>query len=271
MPRKSRKMSPLNYYHIIIRGNNKQDLFFDELDKNKFIKELIKTKEKYHYSLYAYVLMPNHIHICIKDNEDSLSNIIHSLLVSYALYFNKKYERIGYVFQDRFHSEAIEDEIYLKNVIRYIHLNPEKAGIEKYNKYRWSSYNKYLSEQDKMIDKEEILRLFSEKGDEIEIFQQFHSEKTEKEIEKELVKYEIKSRLEDEELYNILLSIYTKDEIQNLCRLNKQNLEKYIEEIIEIKGVNDAQITRVTGINVNIVRYIRRKLKSKKDITKTCP
>ena len=144
MPRKSRKKGPLNYYHIIIRGNNKQDIFFDEMDRKKFIEELEKTKEKYNYCLYAYVLMPNHVHLCIKDNKSAISKIMHSLLVRYVEYFNKKYERIGYLFQDRFKSVPIENYEYLKYVIRYIHLNPEKAGIIEHRQYRWSSYSEYL-------------------------------------------------------------------------------------------------------------------------------
>lgn len=264
MPRGSRKTSPFNYYHIIARGNNKQDIFFDEMDRKKFMKELIKVKEKYSYSLYAYVLMPNHIHLCIKDNKQALSKIMHSLLVSYAEYFNKKYERIGYLFQDRFLSEPIENEIYLKNVIRYIHFNPEKAGIQKYNQYRWSSYLKYLSMKEENVDKDEILKMFSENSNKILQFKKFHEEKMSKETAKDLVRYEIKSRLEDEELYDILLSVYSKEEIQNLCRLNKRNLIPYLKYILKVEGTNNTQISRVTGINLQMIKYIKRELKGNK-------
>ncbi len=261
MPRKSRKISPFNYYHVIVRGNNKQDIFFDEMDRNKFINDLSKTKEKYNYSLYAYVLMPNHVHLCIKDNESSISKIIQSLLVSYAEYFNKKYERIGYLFQDRFRSEPIENEMYLKNVIRYIHFNPEKAGIQRYYLYKWNSYAQYLSNTKGIVDKDEILNMFSESYSKIEAFKKFHEEKVNREVMKEFVRYEVKNVLEDEELYEILVFLYSKEEVQNLCRLNKQNLKLYLRDIFEIKGSNNTQIARVTGINLNIIKYIKKELK----------
>lgn len=261
MPRKSRQISPFNYYHIVARGNNKQDLFFDQMDFNKFMKELINTKEKYNYCLYAYVLMPNHIHICIKDNEKNISKVMHSLLVSYAEYYNKKYERTGYVFQDRFYSEPITSDNHLKNVVRYIHLNPEKAGIQKYNQYKWSSYNEYLIKDKKIVDKKEILNIFSEEENSLILFNKFHNEKENINILKELVKYEAKSKLEDKELYEILLSIYSNEEVQNLTRLNKVSLKPYLKEIFEIIGTNNAQISRVTGVNLQLIRSIKKELK----------
>jgi len=261
MPRKSRKKGPLNYYHIIIRGNNKQDIFFDEMDRKKFIEELEKTKEKYNYCLYAYVLMPNHVHLCIKDNKSAISKIMHSLLVRYVEYFNKKYERIGYLFQDRFKSVPIENYEYLKYVIRYIHLNPEKAGIIEHRQYRWSSYSEYLLTKNILIDKEEILELFS---NDLLIFQEFHIEKIDRAQRKKFASYEIKTRIEDDELYEILTDIYSKEEIQNLSRLNKVNVKPYLIDILGIEGCNMKQISRVTGINIGVIKQVKSELNDKK-------
>lgn len=271
MPRNARGKSSLNCYHIIARGNNKQDIFYDTKDKLKFIKELRKTKEKYQYNLYAYALMPNHIHLAIKENQDSISKIMQSLLSSYAQYTNKKYERIGYVFQDRFHSKPIEDEIYLKNVIRYIHLNPQKAGIAPYSKYEWSSYLEYMKKESKLIDKKEIEKIFEKNThDFYHLFQKFHQERMNQNTDEEILEYEIKKVLEDEELYHILEEKFGKEKICNLHRLQKEYRDQLLMKIFEIKGINSLQISRVTGINQKLISNCREKyLKLKK--MEMCP
>lgn len=118
MPRCSRKNAKSFYgvYHIILRGINNQDIFFDDMDRKNFIKRIISTKQKYNYELYAYVLMSNHVHLLIKDKNDSISKIMQSLATSYAIYFNKKYDRIGHLFYNRFHSKCVEDLAYLLNL-----------------------------------------------------------------------------------------------------------------------------------------------------------
>ena len=143
IPRSPRQKSNTNVYHIIVRGINRQDIFLDKQDYRKFLKEIKRTKQTYKYELYAYVLMPNHIHLVINDMNNNLSTFMQSLNVSYINYFNKKYERVGHLFENRFKSMTIEEEVYLKNLVRYIHKNPENAGINKY--YEWTSYNEYLT------------------------------------------------------------------------------------------------------------------------------
>ena len=102
MPRKSRMFGPKKINHIVMRGINKQDIFLDKQDKEKFIKEIKNTKDKYNYELYAYVIMPNHVHLQLCDKEGNISNIMNSLQTRYVSYFNKKYERVGHLFQDRY-------------------------------------------------------------------------------------------------------------------------------------------------------------------------
>lgn len=108
-------------YHCMLRGINKQDIFFEEKDYLEFQNIIKKTKEDYLYQLYSYVLMPNHIHLEIKDENQKLSQIIHSMATSYAIYFNKKYQRAGHVFENRFQSKNVENSYYILNLVRYIH------------------------------------------------------------------------------------------------------------------------------------------------------
>lgn len=129
MPRlpRSENKNETKVYHIIIRGVNKQDIFIDNQDKSKFLQELKLSKQEYNYSIYAYVLMTNHVHLVIFDKNDSLSAIMHKLCTKYAMYFNKKYNRVGHVFQNRFKSIGVDTEEYLKHLVRYIHNNPQKG------------------------------------------------------------------------------------------------------------------------------------------------
>ena len=139
----------MNLYHVIIRGINKQDIFIDDQDKRKFIKEVFLAKEKFEFKLYAYVIMPNHVHLVIKEKQIDISKIMHRIQLAYSEYLNIKYSRVGHVFQGRFYSKNIENEEYLKSVIRYIHFNPDKAGIIRYDQYQWSSYKNYIKNYNK--------------------------------------------------------------------------------------------------------------------------
>ena len=144
MPRQPRRKSHSKVYHCMLRGINKQDIFFEEKDYLEFQDIIKKTKKNFLYQLYSYVLMPNHIHLEIKDKNQKLSPIIHSMATSYANYFNKKYKRVGHVFENRFQSKNVEDHHYMLDLIRYIHQNPVKAGISQMNRYKWSSYLEYF-------------------------------------------------------------------------------------------------------------------------------
>ncbi|HCC07424.1 MAG TPA: transposase [Clostridiales bacterium] len=147
MPRKRREISSTGIYHIMIRGNEKKNIFIDEIDKYKFIKILREKILKTNSIIYAYCLMDNHVHMIVKENTTSISELIKSINVNYVGYFNKKYKRVGHLFADRFKSEVIEDEGYLLMVIRYLHNNPIKAGIvNKADDYKWSSISEYLSD-----------------------------------------------------------------------------------------------------------------------------
>ena len=169
----------------MIRGVNKQEIFFDDQDKIVFINLLTKAKEKYSFSLFAYVLMNNHVEIEIKDNENCISKIIQSVATSYAIYFNEKYDRVGHLFQNRFKSKPVENNNYLINLVRYIHQNPEKAKIELTEKYKWSSYFDYINMRKKIVDIEYVYDLIDK--DRKKAILEF------KEIHKKIIKYLLNS------------------------------------------------------------------------------
>ncbi|SDD78590.1 hypothetical protein SPACI_042220 [Sporomusa acidovorans DSM 3132] len=113
----------------MIRGNERRDIFLDDEDKLTFIDFLYSKKSDEGCLLYAYCLMDNHVHLVIKEGGSGIAKLMKRIGTSYVKYFNQKYQRVGHLFQDRYKSENIENNTYFLTVIRYVHQNPEKAGI----------------------------------------------------------------------------------------------------------------------------------------------
>lgn len=145
--RKSRLTAYKGYYHTIIRGVDKQNIFYEEGDKEYFMKLLEKYGKKHHIEYHCYVIMDNHVHILFKDKKNRLSKFMQTICSIYARYFNKKYDRVGHLFGDRFASEIVKDNSQFLTAVRYIIQNPQKAGICKASEYKWSSYNCYKCNQ----------------------------------------------------------------------------------------------------------------------------
>ena len=144
MPRTARETSSTGIYHVILRGINQQNIFEDDEDKTKFLLILREMKEACDFSLYAYALMSNHVHLLIKVGEQPLEHIFKRIGGKYVYWFNKKYQRTGHLFQDRFKSEPVEDDEYLLTVICYIHYNPPRGGLSSDLNYKYSSFADYL-------------------------------------------------------------------------------------------------------------------------------
>ncbi|TGE38075.1 transposase [Desulfosporosinus fructosivorans] len=164
MPRQQRLQSKSGYYHIMLRGNERRNIFNDDEDRFRLIDILYEKKQGNKFYLHAFCLMDNHVHLFISKGIEDIALVMKRITVSYVHYFNKKYNRIGHLFQDRFRSEAIEGDGYILSLIKYIHQNPVKANMVKTaSEYPWSSYNSYSSENhfSKMLDIDTILGLFS--------------------------------------------------------------------------------------------------------------
>lgn len=157
--RKPRQYSTTGFYHIVIRGNNKQNIFFNKEDRFFFLHLLRKYSKKYCINIHAYCLMENHVHLEIEDYYHHLSIFMQCLSSTYARYFNKKYDRIGHLFQERFASEIILKKDYFLAVLRYILQNPLKAGISIPSKYEWSSYKSY-AKKNNLIQNKLIIEYF---------------------------------------------------------------------------------------------------------------
>lgn len=157
------------FYHIFNRGIRKQNLFNGDKDYQRYLDRLKEYKEKHNISLLAYCLMPNHVHLLIRQNGPKpASQFIQRLHTAYSMYFNKKYALVGHPFQGRFKAKLVDKDEYLMHLSRYIHLNPKKL-VTKLPSYKWSSYPAYLEENsDSILDTKVVLSLFKTKNGDME-------------------------------------------------------------------------------------------------------
>jgi REP element-mobilizing transposase RayT len=127
-------------YHVIARGNERRDIFRDDSDRRLYLARLAECQDRYEFGVLAFCLMPNHVHLAIERGPVALSKIILALHFYYSQKFNFRHERVGHLFQGRYRAYLVEHDRYLAALIRYIHLNPVKAGIvDRPEAYPWSS------------------------------------------------------------------------------------------------------------------------------------
>ena len=164
MPRTARKLIGSAYMHNMVQGIKKEYIFKKITQKNKYIELLKKYSQKYNIKIIAYCIMDNHAHILTySENINNISLFMKGTNTEYATYYNKSNNRVGYVFRNRFNSKIIYNQEYLLKCIKYIHMNPVKAGItKKEEEYKFSSYCYYINKKN---ENSEILNLvFKSKG-----------------------------------------------------------------------------------------------------------
>jgi putative transposase len=146
MPRTARVKSPSGIYHIMIRSISDTPLFKNDTDKNKYLELIRKYQNIFLFRVYAYCLMTTHAHFIIDSAGADVSKFMKAINLSYAIYFNKKYNRHGHLFQDRFKSKLITNDKYLTMLSVYIHNNARDLKRYKNNieKYQYSSLGIYL-------------------------------------------------------------------------------------------------------------------------------
>jgi putative transposase len=141
MPRQARLDVPGALHHIMVRGNNRAEIFTDDQDRATFLERLGENILEAKCSVYAWVLMGNHVHILFKSGQKGISAVMRKLLTWYAQYYNRHHRRTGHLFENRYKSILCDEDNYLLALIRYIHLNPVRAGIlttmEELDRYPW--------------------------------------------------------------------------------------------------------------------------------------
>jgi putative transposase len=166
MPRKPRIEFSGAFYHVIVRGNQKQRVFKDAADFQKYLLTLTVYKNRSGCRIYAYVLMNNHVHLLIETADIPLSKAMQGVNQTYTMYFNRKYRTVGHLFQGRYKAILCDRDAYLLGLVKYIHQNPLRAKIvDRLDAYSWSSHHAYTGKNNplSLVDTDQVLRLFSEK------------------------------------------------------------------------------------------------------------
>jgi REP-associated tyrosine transposase len=145
MPRQARLDVPGALHHLMLRGINKSSIFEDDQDRSLFLNRLEKNVAAAGASVYAWSLMTNHVHLLFKSGKQGISNVMRKQLTWYAQYYNRRHKRSSHLFENRYKSVLCDEDNYLLALIRYIHLNPLRAGlvktIEELDRYPWSGHS----------------------------------------------------------------------------------------------------------------------------------
>ncbi len=245
MPRGARQKSENGIYHIMLRGINRENIFHDEEDYERFVYTLKKYKDICEYKIYAYCLMTNHIHILLKVGKEDIDLILKRIAGSFVYWYNWKYHRVGNLFQDRFKSEPVDDDTYFLTVLRYIHQNPIKANMVKdVEEYSYSSFHDYVDKISNLTDTEFVFSMMD-----IGTFIQFNRETN----NDECLEDNERIRLNDIEAKKLIIQISKCINIDSFKELPQKKKDKYIEKFKE-NGLSIRQICRLTGEKFSKVR-----------------
>ena len=168
MPRKSRIDTPGALHHIIARGVDRKKIFKDDKDRDNFLERLGAVLEETQTYCFAWALIPNHFHLLMRTGATPISTVMRRLLTGYAVSFNRRHRRYGHLFQNRYKSILCQEDPYLLELFRYIHLNPLRAGIvsdlRSLDKYPHCGHAVILGKRKySWQNSEYVLRLFAKK------------------------------------------------------------------------------------------------------------
>ena len=243
MPRNSRKLLGEILCHHMVQGINKEQIFKSNDDKNKYLFLIKEYYQKFNIDIIAYCIMDNHIHMLLySDKIQSISNFMKQVNSIYAMYYNKKNDRVGYVFRNRFKSVPIMTREQLYTCIKYIHMNPVKAKIvKKESDYEYSSYNNYLNKTGFIHEK--ILKFIFDSSD--NYIEKFHSIKYKNlASEKEDLKEAFDNFLIKENI-NLQQILKDRNYIKKfICYLISNNYEVSKKELAQLFGISKSTLYR---------------------------
>ncbi len=233
----------------MLRGINKQNIFDDDEDRERFYAILADVKLISGFKLYAFCLMNNHVHLLLKVESEQIEQIFKRIGTRYVYWYNWKYERSGHLFHDRFKSEPVEDDAYFLTVLRYIHYNPVKASICKtMDAFPWSSYVEYKNEA-RLVDIDFALGMMSK-----EEFVLFHEDSS----EDRCLDCDVDNRpISESEAKQLIFEICKTESVAEFQQLNEHDRENCIKSLREA-GLSIRQLSRMTGVSIGIIRRILR-------------
>ena len=240
VPRAARQQSQTGIYHVILRGINRQQIFFDDEDSETFIRLLKQVRDVSGFDLYAYCLMGNHVHLLLRAREEGPERIFRRLGASYVYWYNLKYRRVGHLFQDRFKSEPVENEAYFLTALRYILRNPVKAGLcQTPESYKYSNCAEIIGETAPILpcelSGEDLARYIAREQDDkcMDVDGYIRRGVTDS-VAKEAIREE----------FGLSAPVVSGE--------NRQRIDESIRRLTE-KGLSIRQISRLTGLSKSIV------------------
>lgn len=262
------------FYHITSRGNQRDQVFWDDKDREEFKRILKRTKERYGYLLHAYVFMDNHYHLLMETPHANIKQIMQNINTSYTVFVNRKHKRAGHLFQGRYKAFIVDKENYLLELSRYIHLNPVRAGIvQRPEDYNWSSYRDYIyrGRQDVITDTDDVLYLFSKRhAVAISKYQGFvDAGINERSPLGEAVGSILGEASFRERVLRHVKSIPDKTEIPEMKRIDrKHNMEDIVKAVAEHYRIGEDELLkrkRATARQRNIAVYLCKILSGKRN------
>lgn len=246
MPRRARQLAESDIYHVMLRGLNRDAIFLEDEDHERFLQALRAAKELSGCLVFAYCLMPNHVHLILRAGHEPLGAAVKRLGVRYAAWFNRKYGRVGHLFQDRFRSVPVEDDAYLVTLLRYVWSNPVKAGLaDRAEDYRWSSRH-LLGRSSVLVDEAQLRGLLGEQG-------LADAARRPPKLDDWLPSPDPIDRPSDDEVTELLLRSCGADGQAQFRALPPAVQQRAIREL-RTRSISYSQIARVTGMSSTSVR-----------------
>lgn len=257
---RKRISSSTGFYHVMSRGNNRGEILKKKVDKRKLLKAMGESIANQDIQIYAYCIMNNHYHILIKaPTLEDLGNVMQRINSYYAHYYKMKYGHEGHVFQDRFLSKPLNTISYIANVVRYVHLNPIKAGlVSEIKEYEFSSYREFGCRKSNKIIKNggrDIVKMLGFKD--MKEFRGYHNKKVEinenakKEIffDQEEYRYEELLKLKEMERAKVVEMRNRKKNYSELSLSQKREFALLI--VNSTRTLSNREISKIAGVGRN--------------------
>lgn len=240
------------FYHVVSKGDGAQIIFEDESDRGDYIGLLASALREHHVELHAYCLMGNHVHLLVRDEKYELSAFMKQVSETYAMHFLKKTGRVGRVFQRPFWSEPVESDEYYLCALRYIHANPEHAGICEAKDYPWSSYQAHSkhsgrsgrsdrSEHTAFVEVEFARELLGG----VRQFEEFSTSGAK--FATPFPNSKLHRHLEPDELSRIALNVLGRDVLNYLRTMPPKERRAHLAKL-RASGFTENELVRITGI-----------------------
>lgn len=245
MPRQPRQKSESGIYHVMLKGIDDRNIFLQEGDRKRFLSQVYLAQEKDQFSLLAYCLMDNHVHLLLEEHEE-IGTTMKRVTVGYVLWHNYQYGRSGHLFQNRYRSEVVETDEYLVTVARYIHQNPVKAGLVKNaGSYTWSSYQQYIDAYEGKtthVNPARIKVYFKTRA-EFEAFMNMQRDDR-------CMGYRSSVKITDDQL---VATIQNKYQVSPGQKLSKEQRNELIRNLYNTERTSMRQLARVLGVSKGVI------------------